>query len=310
MSHQQRHHPYHHHHHNHNDSTTTTTTTATAIDVITLDDDNNNHNADAAHYCPLRPTTSKGASSSSSYAARRQARSPAAAIATATATIVDRDYCVLIAEYTRDELERTRCHEQQHREQQQQQQQQLADAHVLTTRVMTAYSALEERYETCTVQLAESREESEAWRDDLGRFGRRQYEERRAATLQQTTNAATIAELSRELEDARHTIVRHTIAQRNNNNNNNNMMCPVCLEAYVDLAATSNKLFTFCFFFRCCINLSFCLFFFSSLSLNQSINQKTIRHAAPTRQRMWTRGVRYLPRPTGRMSHVSQTCGS
>ncbi len=74
-----------------------------------------------------------------------------------------------------------------------------------------------------------------------GRFGRRQYEERRAATLQQTANAATIAALGRELEDARHTIVRHTIAQRNNNNNNNNnMMCPVCLETYVDLAAASN----------------------------------------------------------------------
>ena len=248
MSHQQqqqRHHPYqrHHHHHHHGDNTTTT---ATPIDVITLDSDsdsnnnNHNHHDGGAHYCPLRPTTSKAAASSSAFSSSstsaRQSRSPAAAAAT---TIVDRDYCVLIAEYTRDELERTRRYEQQQSEQrEQQQQQQLADAQVLTTRVMNAYSALEERYETCTAQLAESREESEGWRDDLGRFGRRQYEERRAATLQQTANAATIAALGRELEDARHTIVRHTIAQRNNNKNN--MMCPVCLETYVDLAAASN----------------------------------------------------------------------
>jgi predicted RNase H-like nuclease (RuvC/YqgF family) len=152
---------------------------------------------------------------------------------------VDHDYCVLIAEYSRDELERTRRHEQQqHERQQREQQQQLANAHVMTTRVMTAFSALEERYEACATELAESREESEGWRDDLGRFGRRQYEERRAADHQHTANAALIATLNRELEDARHTITQHN--NNNNNNNNGHMMCPVCHESYVDLQATGN----------------------------------------------------------------------
>jgi hypothetical protein len=242
-SHQHRHHPYrqrHHRHHNDNANDNNTSTTTKVIDVITLDADHNDNNDNNIDCTNVRPTTSKGASSSFSHTTIGHTRSPTAT-ATAAAKNVDHDYCVLIAEYSRDELERTRRHEQQqHERQQREQQQQLANAHVMTTRVMTAFSALEERYEACATELAESREESEGWRDDLGRFGRRQYEERRAADQQHTANAALIATLNRELDDARHTIAQHNNNNNNNVNNNGHMMCPVCHESYVDLQATGN----------------------------------------------------------------------
>ena len=141
--------------------------------------------------------------------------------------------CVLIAHYTREEIEQQRRYEHQQEVEYHQSQ---------NARLMAAYSTLEDQYESVSNELAEEREQREDALNDLRRFGRGQYEERlvhetaRAALVQQrelndqllVANNQQIVNLQQQVAG-----LQQAVAQ------NENMVCVVCLELYVQLALMS-----------------------------------------------------------------------
>lgn len=148
-------------------------------------------------------------------------------IATTTTTTTthhnDDHDCVLVAHYTRDDMDQHRRH---HLEQG------LHASQEHASRVTDAYSALSSQFEAVSNALAEEREHRQELQNDVRRFMRMRDDAQVAHANERAADIArTIA-----LEQA-------NVALQLTADQHRHMACPVCLELYVELGNRSELIF-------------------------------------------------------------------
>ena len=130
--------------------------------------------------------------------------------------------CVLVAHYTRDDMDQHRRHLEQG----------LHASQEHASRVTDAYSALSSQFEAVSNALAEEREHRQELQNDVRRFMRMRDDAQVAHANERAADIArTIA-----LEQA-------NVALQLTADQHRHMACPVCLELYVELGNRSELIF-------------------------------------------------------------------